>query len=214
MAQTKVRDRCLKGSVLIQIKTVGLKLLFRKTKQSGVAARKRKQPRACICKSVMTRTVSHDVELADGGLFLFAVLVKPLPVRGPGQDGAVLGLAAVRLRGPAVGRVPVFVRDSRAGVVYPSALLHRVADTDPHLLAGVDALADVVSELVILAAGRWRAKDTAQVAAVLAGSVVGFSHGVDQVALSVDLYAFQTDWKRQNVMCPINGVVFWTFCMS
>lgn len=137
--------------------------------------------------------VSHNVELANGGLFLIAVLVKPLPVGGPRQDGAVLGLASIWLRGPTVGHVPVFVRNIRAGVVYPSTLLHHVADTEPHLLAGVDALADVVSELVILLAGRWSAKNTAEVAAVLTGGVVAFSHRVNQIALSVDLYAFQTD---------------------
>lgn len=136
---------------------------------------------------------SHNVELADGGLFLFAVLVKPLPVGGPRQDGAVLGPAAVWLRGPTVGRVPVFVRNIGARVVYPSALLRHVADTEPYLLAGADDLVDVVSELVILAAGRRRAEDTAEVAAVLTGGVVAFPHRVNQIALSVDLYAFQTD---------------------
>lgn len=136
---------------------------------------------------------SNNVELADGGLFLFAVLVKPLPVGGPRHDGAVLGLAAVRLRGPTVGRVPVFVCDVHAGLVYPNTLLHHVVGTDPDLLAGPDALADVVSELAILIAGRWRAEDTAKVVAVLTGRVVAFSHMVHQKALSVDLYAFQAD---------------------
>lgn len=136
---------------------------------------------------------SHNIELADGGLLLVAALVKPLPVGGPRQDGAVLGLAAVRLRGPTVGRVPVFVRNTRARLVYPSALFRRVADTEPHLLDGVGNLADVVPELVVLVAGRRRAKNTAEVAAVLTGGVVALSHRVKQIALSVDLYAFQTD---------------------
>lgn len=136
---------------------------------------------------------SNNVELADGGLFLFAVLVKPLPVGGPGQEDTVLGLAAVRLRGPTVGRVPVFVCNVHAGLVYPNTLLHHVVGADPDLLAGPDGLADVVSELVILIAGRWCAEDTAKVVAVLGGHVVAFSHRVHQKALSVDLYALQTD---------------------
>lgn len=140
---------------------------------------------------------SDNVELADGGPLLFAALVGPLPVGGPGQDDAVLGLAPVGLRGPAVGRVPVFVREVGSGLVYPDPLLRHVGGAEPDLLPGAHALADVVPELVVLVGGRGRPEDAAEVVAVLGGGVVAFSHGVNQIALPVDLYAFQTDWKKR-----------------
>lgn len=136
---------------------------------------------------------SNDVELADGGLLLTTVLVQPLPAGGPGQDGTILGLATVRLKGPAVGRVPVFVCNAEACLVHPGALGHHVVDAQPDLLIWADALADVVSELVVLVAGCGRTEDSAQVVAVFTGSVIAFSHRVSQVTLAMNLFAFQTD---------------------
>lgn len=136
---------------------------------------------------------SNNVELADGGPLLTTVLVKPLPPGGHGQDGAVLGLAAVRLRGPVVGRVPVFVCNADAGLVRPGALSHHVDDAQPDLLICTDALADVVSELVVVVAGCGCAEDTTHGVTVLTGSVIAFFHRVSQETLAIDLYAFQTD---------------------
>lgn len=133
---------------------------------------------------------SDYVELADGGFLLFAVLVRPLPSGGAGQDCTVLGLSAVRLRRPAVGRVPVFVRDGDPGLVGPGSLGPHVVDAEPHLLSGADALPDVVPELVVVVGGRGRSQDAPHVVAVLAGGMVGLSHRVSQVALTVDLQAF------------------------
>lgn len=138
-------------------------------------------------------SVLNDVKLTDRGPLLTAALIKPGPLRGPGQDGAVLGLAPVRLRGPVVGRVPVLVGDAEAGLVRPDALGRHVVDAQPDLLVGADALTDVVSELVVLGAGRGGPEDPSQGVAVLAGSVVPFLHRVGQETLAVDLYAFQTD---------------------
>lgn len=148
-------------------------------------------------KAATQRMWSNDVELADGGLLLATVLVKPLPAGGPGQGGAVLRLATVRLRGPAVGRVPVFECNAYAGLVHPSAFSHHVVGAQPDLLVWANALADVVSELVVLITGRGRAEDAAQVVAVFTGGVVALPHRVSQVALAVDLFAFQTDWEER-----------------
>ena len=104
-----------------------------------------------------------------------------------------MGDAAVRLRGPVVGRVPVFVCDAGAGLVHPGALRHHVVDPQPDLLSRADALADVVSELVVLILGGGRTEDATQGVAVLAGCVITFSHSVGQETLVVDLCAFQTD---------------------
>lgn len=131
--------------------------------------------------------------MADGGLLLTAVLVKPLPLGGCGQDGTVLGLSAVGLRGPEVGRVPVFVCDSEAGLIHPGALCGHVIDAQPDLRVRADAVADVVSELVVLVAGCGRAEDAAQRVAVFTGSVIPFPQRLSQEALVVDLYTFQTD---------------------
>ena len=100
-------------------------------------------------------------------------------------------MTAVRL--PNTGRVPVFVRNTEASLVHPGALGHHVIEAQPDLRVRADALADVVSELVVLVAGRGRAEDAAQVVAVFARSVIAFSQGVGQVTLAVDLFAFQTD---------------------
>lgn len=132
---------------------------------------------------------SHNVELAHGGLLLTAVLVEPLPLRGRRQHGAVLGHAAVWLGGPEVGRVPVFVGDAAADQVDPGALGHHVVDAQPDLLTWADALADVVSELVILIRGGGRAEDSAQGVAVFAGGVITFPRGVTQETLAIDLFA-------------------------
>lgn len=139
-------------------------------------------------------TRSNYVELADGGLLLSAVLVQPLPPGGSGQDGAVLRGASVGLRGRSAGRVPVVVRDGQAALVHPGALRCHVVDAQPDLLVRPDALADVVGEPLVLVAGRGRAEGAAHVVAVLAGRVVALPGGIGQVALAVDLGAFQTDW--------------------
>lgn len=136
---------------------------------------------------------SNDVELADGRLLLAAVLVVPLPAGGPGQDGAVLGLASIWLWGPVVGGVPVFECDAGARLVRPGALRHHVLDAQPDLLIRADALADVVSELVVLIAGRGRAEDTTHGVTVLGGGVIAFSHRVGEETLVIDLFAFQAD---------------------
>lgn len=141
----------------------------------------------------MKEVQSNDVELADEGLLLATLLIKPLPVGGPRQDGTVLRRATVWLRGPAVGCVPVLVCDARASLVHPHALRHHVVDSQPHLLVWAKALADVVSELLVLVRGCGRSEDAAQVAAVLNGIVVVFFLRVSQVTLAVDLCAFQTD---------------------
>lgn len=146
---------------------------------------------------MMREMSSNNGELADGGLLLKAAFIKPLPTGGPWQDATVLGLAAVRLRRPGVGRVPVFVWNAEAALVYPGALSHHVVDAQPDLLIWADALADVVSELVILIAGCWRTEDTAQGVTVFTGTVVGFSHRVSQVTLVMDLCTFQTDWREK-----------------
>lgn len=139
------------------------------------------------------QTRSDNVELAHGGLLLSALLVQPLPPGGRGQDGAVLRGASVGLRGRAAGRVPVLVRDGQAALVDPGALRGHVVDAQPHVLVRPDALADVLREPLVVVAGRGRAEDAAQVVAVLAGRVVALPGGVGQVALAVDLCAFQTD---------------------
>lgn len=136
---------------------------------------------------------SNDVVLADRGLLFTAVLIKPLPAGGHGEDGTVLRLVAVWLRGPTVGGVPVFVCDADTGLVHPFALSHHVIDAQPHLLTGADALADVFSELVILIAGHRRAEDTTHGVAVLTRSVVALPQRVSQETLTMDLDAFQTD---------------------
>lgn len=133
---------------------------------------------------------SHDVELADRRPLLAAVLVKPLPLGGPRQDGAVLGHAPVGLTGPGVGRVPVRVGDGEARLVRPGALGHHVVDAQPDLLVRAHALPEVLPELGVLVGGRGRAEDAAQGVAVIAGGVVALLHGVGQVALPVDLRAF------------------------
>lgn len=104
-----------------------------------------------------------------------------------------MGLAAVRLRGPAVGRVPVFVCNPGAGLIHPGALSHHVVDAKPHLLVRTDAAADVVSELVVVVAGCGRAEESAQVVTVLTGGVVAFSHRVNQITLAINFLTFQTD---------------------
>ena len=134
---------------------------------------------------------SNNVELADRRLLITTVLVEPLPTGGPGKGHAVLGLPAIRLR-----TFPVFVCDAGAGLVHPDALVHHIVDAQPDLLIRADAPADVISELVILVAGRGRAEDTTQVVTVLTGSMIAFSQRVSQVTLSVDLFAFQTDWRE------------------
>lgn len=97
------------------------------------------------------------------------------------------------MRGPAIGRVPVFVCNAQAGLVHPGPLIQHVVEAQPDLLVWADALADVVSELVVLITGCGRTEGTAHVVAVFAGIVVAFSHRVGQVTLAVDLFAFQTD---------------------
>lgn len=104
-----------------------------------------------------------------------------------------MGLAAVWLRGPLVGGVPVFVCNAGAGLVHPGALSHHVVDAKPDLLIWANALADVVSELVVLVAGCGCTKDAAQGVTVLTGSVIAFSYSVSQEALAMALYAFQTN---------------------
>lgn len=136
---------------------------------------------------------SNNVELADGGLLLTTVLVRPLPAGGPGQGSAVLGLASVRL--PRTGCVPVFECDGGAGLVHPGALSTHVVDAQPDLLIGADALAEVVSELVVLITGGGRTKDTTQGVTVLAGGVVALPHRVSQETLAMALYTFQTHWR-------------------
>lgn len=136
---------------------------------------------------------SNNVELADRGLLFTTVLVKPLPIGGPRQDGAVVGLATVWLRGPVVGGVPVFECNADTGLVHPAALSHHVIDAQPDLLIWADPLADVVSELVVLIAGCGCTEDTAHGVAVLTGSVIAFSHSVSQETLVMDLRTFQTD---------------------
>lgn len=140
----------------------------------------------------MKEVQSNDVELADEGLLLATLLIQPLPV-GSRQDGTVLRRATVWLWGPAVGCVPVLVCDAQARLVHPNALRHHVVDSQPHRLVWAEALADVISELVVLLGGCGRSEDAAQVAAVLNGIVVVFFHRVGQITLAVDLCAFQTD---------------------
>lgn len=111
----------------------------------------------------------------------------------PGQDGTVLRVAAVWLSGPSVRCVPVFVHDAVPGLVHPGALSYHVIDAHPDLLIRAHAVTDVVSELVILVAGCGRTDDAAHGITVLRGSVIGLPQGVSQVALSMDLRAFQTD---------------------
>lgn len=142
---------------------------------------------------MITYLCSDNIELADGGLFLLTVLVKPLPASGSRQHRTVLGLSAVRLRGPAVGRVPVFVRDADPGLVIPNAIGHHVVDAQPDLLVRADSLADVVSELVVLVLGRGRAEDAAQGVAVFTGGVVAFPQRVSQETFAMDLCALQAD---------------------
>lgn len=136
---------------------------------------------------------SNNVELADGGPLLTTVLVKPLPTGGPRENGAVLGVTSIWLRGPAVGRVPVLVCNAGSGLVSPGALGYHVVNAQPDLLIWADAVVDVVFELVVLIAGCGRTEDTTQVVTVFAGSVIVFFHRVSQVTLAVDLDAFQTD---------------------
>lgn len=141
----------------------------------------------------MKEVQSNNVELADEGLLVTTLLIKPLPVGGPRQDGTVLRRATVWLSGPAVGCVPVLVSDAQASLVHPNALRHHVVDSQPHLLVWAEALTDVVTELVVLVGGCGCSEDATQVAAVLNGIVVVFFLRVSQVTLAVDLYAFQTD---------------------
>lgn len=136
---------------------------------------------------------SDDVELTDGRLLLATVLIKPLPVGRCGQDGTILGHASVRLRGPEVGGVPVFIGNARSGLVRPLAFGYHVVDAQPHLLVLPQAQADVVPELVVFCAGHGRTEDSAQRVAVLAGRVVALLHHIDQEALVVDFNAFQTN---------------------
>lgn len=60
-------------------------------------------------QNMMTDMRSNNIELADGGLLVTTVLVKPLPIGGHVQDSTVVGHPTIRLRGPVVGCVPVLV---------------------------------------------------------------------------------------------------------
>lgn len=196
--------------ILTQLRTTGLKTLSPRTamRRSATAARAKaaKKQRQALLLESRPELRSNYVELADGGLFLSAVLVQPLPPGGTGQDGAVLRGAAVRLRGRSARRVPVFVRNGQAALVYPGALRGHVVGAQPDLLVRPDALADVVSEPLVLVAGCGSTEDAAQVVAVLAGSVVALPGGVGQVALAIDLCAFQTNWRKN--IWSYAGLVF------
>lgn len=56
---------------------------------------------------------------------------------------------------------------------------------------------DVVSQPLVLVAGRGSGEDSAQVVAVLAGGVEALPGGVGQVALCIDLCALQTNWRGE-----------------
>ncbi len=77
-------------------------------------------------------------------------------------------------------------------MVHPGALGRHVVDAQPDLPIWADALADVVSELVVVIAGCGRAEDSAQVVTVLTGGVIAFLHRVNQVTLAKDFFTFQT----------------------
>lgn len=148
-----------------------------------------------LTESVIRYMWSNDVELAHGWFCFTAVLIKPLPTGCHREGGAILGLATIWLRGPDVGGVPVFVCDADTGLVCPFTFGHHVVDAQPHLLTGADALADVVSELVVLITGCGRTEDTTHGVAVFTGGVITLPQRLSQETLTVDLDAFQTHWR-------------------
>ena len=132
-----------------------------------------------------------DVELADRGPLATAALVKPLPVGGDGEDGAVLAAAPVRLQGDL--RLPVLEAQRAARLVHPVALRHHVVDSQPDVLVEADAAADVVIQLVVLLAAQRGTQGPALSDAVIASGVVRLLHWICQETLTKDLGAFQAN---------------------